>query len=776
MTLAVDRWDRLLEPGRLLDGALVHGMLRDCLGMSELAPGEMLGAFRIERELGRGGMGIVYLAARADGAYEQQVAIKWLPISRAPAAPTHQFRRERQIHAQLRHPHIARVLDGGRSEDGHLWFALEHVEGLPVDRHAVSAGLGWQARVRLLLPVIDALQFAHGRLLLHRDIKPDNVLVDSEGRPKLIDFGVAALLADADTAAACTPGFASPEQVAGAPTDVASDIWQLGNLLRHVLAAHTPGRLAPAYPRDLAAILAKATETQPARRYATASALHADLQRVLEYRPTSARPARLPHRLYLLLRAHPLGTVSSMLAVLMFAVMVGGFMLKLARERDTARHAQLVAETVNDFLNKDFLPGADPLQGGSSNISVAELSERALTKVEPRLHNLPEVAGQVEMSLGRTLENLGRFKAASGAFSQAIRHFTAAGGARDQRVLRSRLAREEVAIDRRSLEAAEQPLQALRADVLASLGSDARLLDEVDAQLARAAFLRDDFELCEARYTALLPRLTHADSPLSATALAGRSMCETRLGHWSQALVDARQARALNVRILGGSDPATLEADIAIESAMIGLGEYDNAVTALHHLVAQLDRRYGPLHPATLTMTHDLGLAITCSGNPEQGVHWLRVAAAGRARMHGVRHPWYAMTESVLGMALIRSGQLDEAALALKRARKAFAIGVTSMPYLQVTLMENEADLALAQRHPAEAVNRFDAAIASAMQTYPNGHRRLDMLDLGRGLALVAVGHDAAGRALLRQSLGRVGNRPDCRDNQIAVARQLLKH
>lgn len=768
--------DRLLEPGRLLGGALAAGMLRDRLGMTELAHGDLLGAFRIERELGRGGMGIVYLAARADGAYEQQVAIKWLPIRRTQAGYVDQFRRERQIHARLSHPHIARLLDGGRSDDGHLWFALEHVEGLPVDRHAADADLGWQARVRLLLPVVEALQFAHGRLLLHRDIKPDNVLVDSDGRPKLIDFGVAALLADADPAAACTPGFASPEQLAGARTDVGSDIWQLGHLLRHVLAAHAPDRLAPAYPGDLAAVIAKATHIAPAQRYPTASALLADLQRVLHYQPVAARPSRLSHRLYLLLRAHPFGTVGSALAVLAFAIMVTGFMLKLTGERDTARHAQVVAETVNAFLNEDFLPGADPLQGGSSNISVAELSERALDKVEPRLHDLPEVAGQVEVSLGRTLANLGRFKAANRAFGQAIKHFTAADGAHGERALRSRLARAQVTLDRRSLESAEQPLQALRADVLASLGSDAELLDEVDAQLARAAFLRDDFAVCESRYSALLPRLAKADPVLLASAHAGRSLCETRLGHWSRALVDARTARALDERALGSDHPATLEAHVAVESALIGLGQYDAAVTALRRLVGQLDQRYGPLHPTTLTMTHDLGLAMTCAGRPEEGAQWLRQAAQGRSQMLGTGHPWYAMTESVLGMALIQSGQLDEAARVLKRARKVLGANPSATPYIQVTLLENEADLALAQRRPAEAIRRFDIASASAMQNYPDGHRRLAMLALGRGLALVAAGDDTLGRALLRQSLAEVGIRPDCRDNQIAMARQLLRH
>lgn len=201
--------ERMFEPGRLLQGALVRSLLLSA-GMTELEPGTSLGPFRIVREIARGGMGIVYLACRADGEYEQDVAIKWLPQGRLDAAALQLFRHERQILASLRHPHIARLLDGGHGEDGHLWFAMEHVEGEAVDRHAAAHGLGWRERVQLLLPVIDAVQFAHGRLLLHRDIKPDNVRVDADGRAKLLDFGIAALVSDGDAQRAFTPGYASP--------------------------------------------------------------------------------------------------------------------------------------------------------------------------------------------------------------------------------------------------------------------------------------------------------------------------------------------------------------------------------------------------------------------------------------------------------------------------------------------------------------------------------------------------------------------------------------
>lgn len=764
------RADRLLEPGQLLNGALVGAWLHDHLGLAEPVPGQLLGAFRIERELARGGMGIVYLAARADGEYEQQVAIKWLPVAGTAAGQAEQFRHERQVHAQLRHPHIARLLDGGHTEAGHLWFAMEYVEGLPVDRHAAEAGLGWAARVRLLLPVIEAVQFAHARLLVHRDIKPANVLVDCDGRAKLLDFGVAALLGDGNARVAYSDGFASPEQRAGAPPQIGSDVWQLGRLLAMVLAAGSPARPAPRLPRDLMAILARATATVPAQRYATAAEFRADLDCLLAHRPVAARPPHLPHRLALLLQAHPLVWLGSALAVLAFAVVIAGFVAGLAHERDAAEHARAVAEATNAFLEQDVLPGADPLQAGGSDVSVADLAERALARVEPRLHAMPEVAGQVELSLGTTLGNLGRFRAADRAFARAIGHFATVHGPHDVTVLQARLLREQYAIEPERMATAEARLRTLREDVRDHLGMQAALLDEVDNQLARAAFLRDDFMLCARRYGALLPRLAHAAPGTLADTYRGLSLCESRLGRWTPALAHAQAAQVLETRARGADHPLTLETRLAVESALVGLGRYQEAIAVLRGLDTALEHRYGATHPTTLNVVHDLGLALTCAGDADEGIGWLRRAAQGRARALGPRHPWYAMSESVLGMALNRGGHLDLAAAALARARNALR-APQDTPFVWATLLQNEADLALAQGHGRQAAARYATALAAAERLYPPGSQRLAVLRLGRGLALRQAGEANEGLALLRDALQAIGNHPDCRGNLIARAR-----
>lgn len=760
--------ERMFDSGQLLQGALVRSLLRSA-GLAELAAGQLLGPFRIVRELARGGMGIVYLATRADGEYEQDVAIKWLPLGRLDETALQLFRHERQILAGLRHPHIARLLDGGHGEDGHLWFAMEHVEGDSVEQHAAAQALSWRERVQLLLPVIDAVQFAHGRLLLHRDIKPANVRVDADGRAKLLDFGIAALIADPAARHAFTPGYASAEQLAGATPQVASDIWQLGRLLDEVLRAG----IAPRLPRDLIAVVAKAQHDDPACRYSTVSALQADLRRALAYQPVTARPPSPWHRMHLLIQAYPLVSLSGALLVLLFVAVIAGFMLKLARQRDAAERAREVAQAVNRFINEDFLPGADPLQQGSGDLRVAELMAGALDKVEQRLSGMPEVAGEIDLSLGRSLAGLGRYGLAEIALGRAITRLGEVRGGSHVSVLQARLALSQIRIGTDNLARNENDLRRLRADAAAALGEPADLVTEIDNQIARAAFLREEFALCEARFTALLPAGARTTPSNRADTHMGLSLCQSRLGRFAPALEHANRARELYARERGPEHAFTLETHIAIETALIGLGRFDEAIAVLRDLQDKLGRRYGAAHPTTLTVTHDLGFALGCAGRAE-GVDWLRRAAEGRARELGEQHPWHAMSLAVMSMALLRQNDTAAAEQALDRA-DAILRGLESpQPFVQAIVLENRADLALAQQRYDSAIDLFDRAIAAAEPLYAPQHPRLAILQLGRGLALTLAGREPQGRALLAAALDRLGDRPDCRDNQIAQSRALL--
>jgi serine/threonine protein kinase len=211
-----------------------------------------IGAYQVTGELGRGGMGAVYRAVRADDAFRKEVAIKVIRGGADDAQARRRFRAERQILATLDHPHIARLLDGGATEDGRPYVVMELVEGEPLDRYCDARALSLERRLRLFLDVAAAVASAHRRLVVHRDLKPGNILVTAEGTPKLLDFGIAKLLdgppgaATATLMRAMTPAYASPEQVRGGPITTATDVYALGMILYELLTGEPPYRVGPA--------------------------------------------------------------------------------------------------------------------------------------------------------------------------------------------------------------------------------------------------------------------------------------------------------------------------------------------------------------------------------------------------------------------------------------------------------------------------------------------------------------------------------------------------
>jgi tetratricopeptide (TPR) repeat protein len=244
------------------DAASAHG--------AGLEPGQVIGRYRVVRELGRGGMGAVYLAARGDQQFEQLVAIKLVKRGMDTDAVIRHFRNERQILAGFDHPNIARLLDGDATEDGRPYFVMEYVDGVPVDEYCDRHGLSVSERLELFRAVCAAVSYAHRRLVVHRDIKPSNILVTADGVPKLLDFGIAKLLQPSDGGSALTatglrpmtPEYASPEQVRGLPASTATDVYSLGVVLYELLTGQPPYRFTSRSPLDVARTI---TETEPPR-------------------------------------------------------------------------------------------------------------------------------------------------------------------------------------------------------------------------------------------------------------------------------------------------------------------------------------------------------------------------------------------------------------------------------------------------------------------------------------------------------------------------------
>lgn len=270
--------------------------------------GSMLGPYRILDVLGSGGMGSVYRAERADDAFEKEVAIKVVRLGLDRDFMVRHFRMERQIMASLEHPHIARLLDGGATPDGAPYFVMEFIRGVPVDRYCAERRLGVRERLELFETICGAVGFAHGLGVVHRDIKPGNILVTADGAPKLLDFGIAKIVNPEHlpgareslitAAQAMTPEYASPEQLRHGNVTEASDVYSLGVLLCEIVTGKRlhGGNVPPGLPRDIEMIVRMATREEPERRYESASAFGEDVRRYLDGLPVRARKGALGYR------------------------------------------------------------------------------------------------------------------------------------------------------------------------------------------------------------------------------------------------------------------------------------------------------------------------------------------------------------------------------------------------------------------------------------------------------------------------------------------------
>jgi non-specific serine/threonine protein kinase/serine/threonine-protein kinase len=364
--------------------------------------GGFAGPYQLTKLLGRGGMGAVYEAVRADGQFQQTVAVKLIRSEFAGREALSRFRHERQMLASLEHANIARLFDGGVTSNGQPYFVMELVRGIPITEYARQAGLEVTARLLLFLDVCSAVQHAHDRLIVHRDIKPGNILVDNEGNVKLLDFGIAKAL-DAEalgqttgltrhTGRLMTPEYASPEQVRGEPVTTATDVYALGVLLYELLVEARPYPLSsysaiemervicqtePPRPSaaaapplrkrlrgDLDNILLKALQKSPSERYRSAEQFAADIRAHLDGRPVLARPATLAYRAGKFVRRHKTGVA---VAALVTVSVAGGIASTLWQGRIAERRFQDVRKLARSYIFEVYagvenLPGATPLR------------------------------------------------------------------------------------------------------------------------------------------------------------------------------------------------------------------------------------------------------------------------------------------------------------------------------------------------------------------------------------------------------------------------------
>ncbi len=428
-------------------------------------PPESIGAYKIVRELGRGGMGVVYLGERADGEFRKQVAIKLITTGRFDPGLQKRFRRERQILARFEHPGIARFIDGGATAEGQPYFVMEYVEGQPLLEYCESHALSIPQKLDLFLSICDTVAHAHGSLIVHRDLKPSNILVDAAGHPKLLDFGLARVL-DSETSPEntderltqagvpiLTPAYASPEQVRGEPFAVSGDVYSLGVILFELLSGRRPYDVSNAsvlemmrivcereplalsaasddlalkrkLRGDLESIAAKALEKDPRRRYQGVSEFSADLRRYLDGQPVRARNATFAYRAGKLLRRHRVAIPSTALAAILILTFAGVAIFEAIRSERRFQEVRSLAHSVMFDLHDAIAP-----LPGSTKARALLVSSALdyLERLSRESGNDPRLAREIALGYKRvgTVQgyspesNLGNSKAALESFKKS---------------------------------------------------------------------------------------------------------------------------------------------------------------------------------------------------------------------------------------------------------------------------------------------------------------------------------------------------------------------
>ncbi|MBK8974920.1 MAG: serine/threonine protein kinase [Planctomycetes bacterium] len=695
--------DASADVGGILDRPLVHGLDPVAVEARATLIGSSVGRYRVRRLIAEGGMGVVYEALQEQP--QRRVALKLIRAPFLSAAARRRFRREVEILGRLHHPAVAQVYEAEIHADASgsalPYFAMEYVEGCSLTEHVEKRRLSRERRLELIADICDGVQHAHQRGVIHCDLKPSNVLVDDEGRPKILDFGIARTIGpDTQLTAQTSSGelfgtlaYMSPEQVLGDPAgiDTRTDVYALGVILYQLLAGRLPlpldgksmvdslrtieevdpeplGAIVPSLRGDLETIVGKALSKEKERRYASASELAADLRHHLRHEPISARPPTTVYQIRLFARRHrgPVAALAAFLVALMAGVIVSsiGFM-RAADERDRAR-------ALNDYLGKMVGAAAPGILGRQAGAT--ELLEFYARDVDTAFAGDPMTRAELHSIIGWTWFGLGDLAAAEAQLRAATSLYADELGesARETTDARTRWANVLLHLDR--IEDAER-LTARSLTVSAQqLGEEhPSLLAARDVQ-ASLTHVRGDLDSAERQFRELVRSCREVIGPEAELTL-------TAMGHLSVLLLDRMKyeeassliEESLDVlsRSHGSDHPSVLTMRANLAQALAGLGRLDEADALLAEVIAIGERVWGPEHVALISARASRASLLASLGRPDEALPLSEKVLADRVRLLGESHEETISALNNHCSLLLRLGRTEEA---LGLGRRAVAL------------------------------------------------------------------------------------------------------
>lgn len=760
---------------------------------------QRVGNYQLVELLGAGGMGSVYLGRRIDEQFEHEVAIKMLPYSGAQREFVERFRAERQVLAGLDHPNIAKLLDGGETADGVPYLVMEYVRGLPIDEYCDAHKLTIPERLTIFLDICAAIDYAHRNLVVHRDVKPSNILVTDDGTPKLLDFGIAKVLEPGATYGGLTqdgqrlmtPDYASPEQVRGEPVSTATDIYSLGVLLYRLLCGHAPYRgrndvpsslaqaileEAPSKPStaitrsgdatandqaiaasrastyarlrrclrgDLDNITLTALRKEPERRYPSARAMQLDIDNYLTDRPIAARADSVGYRFGKFARRNRIGVVA---ATAMGVVLVGAA-FQIVAQRDRAEAEAATARQVSDFL-VSMLQASDPYER-QTDVTTRELLDNGARKIDLELANQPLVAARLKTTMARAYSSLGLYDTAATLVESALSGIDARSDTTRDRA-NGLIAWATIENARQNhgqaLVHAEEAIRLLD-------GNEPATMADALIAMSRALISLDESE--RARQSAqdavaLLESQIGTDDPRTNAARAHLSFTENELGNYVV-------ARDLAERVVTWTERTYGENDLLLARPLHHLGritwyqgDYRTAHDVYKRELAILESSLGVNHPALhpvlislATNERNLGYELNAKAYYERAIQVLEDSESPPLGQ-------LANSYGSLGTLIMDAGYLDEAEPLILRglelSEQQFGKGNAESTFrlLHVGILyRKRGDYAQGRNYLTQAVN-------AALSRYPDSHRDVQIMRLHLGVNELYSGDSATAREILQ--------------------------
>lgn len=752
--------------------------------------GKRIGAYQVLKVLGEGGMGKVYLAARADDLYQKQVAIKTVQGELGPSrAMLLRFRSERQILANLDHPNIARLLDGGITGEGMPYLVMEYVDGIRVDDYCRINRLGTEERLQLFSILCSAVEYAHKHLVVHRDIKPANILVTADGVPKLLDFGIAKLLdpeggqlAQTRTAERImTPEYASPEQIRGENVTTSTDVYALGVVLYELLAGKRPFQLNPTSPfetariiceqdpdlpsvtstknaelappdaarklsGDLDNIVLKAMRKEPSRRYVSASAFASDITAYLTGYPVHARTDNWKYRSGKFIRRHKAAVAVAVvvtLALIGFSIAMGLLAKRATRER-------LAAQRESQFLQGIF-EAATPDRTHGQPITPRDLLDQGVTRVDRELGEEPELQGNLLDAIGKAYSTLGVYDQAEILLTRAyaLRRKTLGENNADVAGTLFSLA---IAIRQQGKYAKAEPIyrQALAIQER-NLGEHNFAVAQSLSQLGECLYLENH----DADAEPVLRRAVALDRELNTDSFSRNylALLLKRKGDYPEALPLLREQVDYLRQHKGTDNPEFALALHNLGGALIDAGDFAGAETTERQVIDIQRKVLGNNHPDLAYPLNNLGNLLLMKGDWQAAEPLFRESMEIRRRTVGEKSPLFGLALNNWGRLLQQKGDYDHAEKNYKQALDTIskASGPIDWSGVRVTaslgLLEfDRGDYAAAERYARQVLD-----MAHQLHGDKNPQAVSAMIDLAE--ARIFQGDAASAEPLLRQAV-----------------------